>query len=43
MFSVNLWGSDPEAGNGDGDWERERAMQNGMLGGCDGFNETMGW
>lgn len=25
------------------DWRRERAMQAGMAGGCDAYNDAMGW
>ncbi len=27
----------------DGEWKREMAMQAGMAGGCEAYNEAMGW
>ena len=27
----------------DGEWRREQAMEAGMLGGCDAYNDAMGW
>lgn len=27
----------------DSDWRREIAMEAGMMGGCDAYNEVMGW
>lgn len=27
----------------DGEWAREQAMQAGMAGGCDAYNDAMGW
>jgi hypothetical protein len=27
----------------DSDWRQERAMQAGMMGGCDAYNDEMGW
>lgn len=27
----------------DGEWRREHAMQEGMMGGCEAYNDAMGW
>lgn len=39
------WDEEDEDGDDDWreEWRREIAMEAGMLGGCDAYNEVMGW
>lgn len=36
-------GYKPTSNNNDDDWQREQAMQAGMMGGCDAYNDAMGY